>query len=326
MRFFLGTHMPAWLARTDVPLFISRRRLAGRKRMPRARGLWALDSGGFTELNATGRWETPPAQYVAEVRRFRDEIGGLQWAAVQDWMCEPFVLEKTRLTVEEHQRRTIASYLELRELGPDLPWCPVVQGWARGDYDRHLDDYARAGIDLQALPVVGVGSVCRRQNTTTGALIVRSVASRGIRVHGFGFKITGLLSCSDALASADSLAWSYHERREKSGRGNSLEAALEWQSALLARLETRARQDALPGMGREATLIAEIEQLRATVAHLKAKLGIAERDRDMHADWRRRAEAKALRLEEGKRRMGRIAASYRARLRMSTPDRDGAEQ
>ena len=31
-------------------------------------------------------------QYVREVRRFRDEIGNLQWASIQDHMCEPAVI------------------------------------------------------------------------------------------------------------------------------------------------------------------------------------------------------------------------------------------
>lgn len=49
-QFWLGTHKTGWLERTDVPLFISRRRLVERVTLPRARGPWALDSGGFTEL------------------------------------------------------------------------------------------------------------------------------------------------------------------------------------------------------------------------------------------------------------------------------------
>ena len=128
MIFFLGIHEPAWMARTDVPLFVSRRRLVRRKTMPRARGRWALDSGGFTELSMHGRWTVPSAQYAAEVRRFRDEIGGLEWAAPQDWMCEPFITRKTGRTVAEHQRLTVANLLELRSIAPDLPWVHVGQG------------------------------------------------------------------------------------------------------------------------------------------------------------------------------------------------------
>jgi hypothetical protein len=61
-RFWLGTHMPHWLREVDVPLFISRNRLTRYKTLPRAIGPWALDSGGFTELQRYGRWTVSPAR------------------------------------------------------------------------------------------------------------------------------------------------------------------------------------------------------------------------------------------------------------------------
>jgi hypothetical protein len=45
--FFLGTHRPGWLARLDVPLFVSHRTLRTWPRLPWAREPWALDSGGL---------------------------------------------------------------------------------------------------------------------------------------------------------------------------------------------------------------------------------------------------------------------------------------
>lgn len=213
MKFYLGTHRPNWLALTDAPLFLSRRTLAGRKRLPLAMGQWSLDSGGFSELTLYGQWVTPAAQYVGEVRRFRDEIGGLGWAAIQDWMCEPHLLAKTGLSVAEHQARTIASYLDLMSRAPEIPWTPVVQGWDAADYHRHIDMYYATGIDLAALPVVGIGSVCRRQATHEIAALIRSVASRGIRLHGFGVKEGGLRHIADDLVSSDSMAWSFRARR-----------------------------------------------------------------------------------------------------------------
>src|SRR5205807_2659774 len=111
---------------------------------------WALDSGGFTELRLHGGWLTTAAAYVAAVRRYRDEIGRLEWAAPMDWMCEPFMLAKTGLTVAEHQERTVANYLELRSLAPDLPFVPVLQGWSRDDYRRCATPYEKAGVDLAA--------------------------------------------------------------------------------------------------------------------------------------------------------------------------------
>lgn len=301
-RFFLGTHHPDWLAKAGVPLFVSRRRLENMKRLPRSIAPWALDSGGFTELQLYGRWRLAEEEYVRLVRRFRDEIDQLAWAAPQDWMAEVPVREGlirrkrgkrkaaidvrewlewarqagpvmtkavamaeelgddaevlfhgTGLSVEEHQARTIENLLNLRWLAPDIPWAPVLQGWSVADYWRHVEAYAAAGIDLRAEPIVGVGSVCRRQGSPIAALIFQTLASMGLRLHGFGVKVEGLLRFGEVLGSADSLAWSYHARRrpsmieghDKPGPGrrtghkncaNCLEYALQWLADLMDRL------------------------------------------------------------------------------------------
>ena len=247
MNFLLGSHRPNWLrdARfVGVPLFVSRRTLAPMRRLPRAVTSWALDSGGFTELDMHGRWTVSSAQYVAEVRRIRDEVGGMMWAAPQDWMCEPWILRKTGLTVEEHQRRTVDNLLELRALAPDLHFAPVLQGWRLADYWRCEDLYTDAGVDLHAEPVVGVGTVCRRQGTGEAERIMRTLAATGLRLHGFGFKSRGLLSCGDVLHSAVSLAWSYAARKSEPMEGhthsacnNCPEYALDWRARLLDALE-----------------------------------------------------------------------------------------
>ncbi len=242
-RFYLGTHEVAWLARTDAPLFVSHRRLVERRR---ALGAWALDSGGFTELSLHGRWTTSPAAYAAAVRRYRDEIGGLAWAAPQDFMCEPFMLARTGLTVRQHQERTVANLLELRALAPDLPFVPVLQGWGLADYVHHcIELYDRAGVDLRAEPVIGLGSVCRRQSTGEIHAIVESLAWLGLRLHGFGVKTSGLGRYAEHLASADSLAWSYDARRGDPLPGhrhrncaNCLPYALRWHSQIVERLQS----------------------------------------------------------------------------------------
>lgn len=238
MNFLLGTHQPQWLADprfAEVPLFVSRRRLAGRRKLPRSTGSFVLDSGGFSELQLHGCWTLDARAYVAEVRRYRDEIGGMLWAAPQDWMCEPIVIaggkgfKGTGLSVEEHQRRTVQNFLELRSLAPDLPFVPVLQGWSVFDYWRCEDLYNRAGVDLTKEPLVGVGSVCRRQGTAEATRIMMSLAGsverhggcppsspprRRLRLHGFGFKVLGLRACAASLASADSMAWSFAARHE----------------------------------------------------------------------------------------------------------------
>src|SRR5262249_10265542 len=145
---------------------------------------------------------------------YRDEIGGLRWAAPQDFMCEPYVLAKTGLTIAEHQRRTVASFLDLRDRAPDLPFIPVLQGWTLDDYRRCIELYARVGTDLTRAPVVGLGSVCRRQATAELETITRTLAGLGIRLHGFGVKTGGLDRYGRFLVSADSMAWSFAARRK----------------------------------------------------------------------------------------------------------------
>jgi hypothetical protein len=214
MRFLLGTHQPGWLADPQRPdLFVSDRRLRGYQRLPRASRPWACDSGGFTELQKYGQWTVGPAEYVARLRRYRDEIGHLAWAAPQDWMCEPFILARTGGDVGEHQRRTVTNFLTLRDIAPDLPIIPVLQGFQVRDYLHCVVLYTRHGVDLAAEPLVGLGSVCRRQATTDTEQIITALRETGVtRLHGFGVKTLGLRRYGHLLASADSMAWSYAAR------------------------------------------------------------------------------------------------------------------
>ncbi len=242
--FWLGTHRPQWLSRLDVPLFLSRITLSERvSKYPRALAPWALDSGGFSEIAAHGKWTISPFQYVDEVRRFDREIGKLEWAAVQDWMCEPVMLQKTGLSIAEHQLRTTHSYETLQHIAPDMPWTPVLQGWGRDDYMRHLDLYDRRGHNLFNRPIVGIGSVCRRQSTVEAEQIIREISGLGIPLHGFGFKVLGLRRVADAIASADSMAWSFNARKNPPLPGcthkncaNCEKYALLWREKLLAGL------------------------------------------------------------------------------------------
>lgn len=236
MRFYLGTHETHWLATVDVPLMVSRRRLAKRGK-PRARVPWVLDSGGFTELSMHGGWTIDARAYAAEVAQYADLVGPPDWAAPQDWMVEPAVRAKTGLSVVEHQARTVGNYLDLRAL--DAPVIPVLQGWTLGDYLRCVDLYAAAGIDLAAEPTVGLGSVCRRQDTDEIAAIVAALHNEGLALHGFGCKEGALRRCGGLLASADSLAWSKGGKERgtcthlASRCANHLHWALSWRASVI---------------------------------------------------------------------------------------------
>lgn len=111
MDFYLGTHQPHWLRIYAVPMMVSRRTLAPYRTKPRARVPWFQDSGGFTELSMYGAWETTVEEYIGETRLNFSEVGNMAYCAPMDWMCEPVVLAKTKLTIRKHQGRTIKNYL-----------------------------------------------------------------------------------------------------------------------------------------------------------------------------------------------------------------------
>lgn len=226
---------------------------------------WCLDSGGFTQLQRHGRWTITPADYIERVRRYRDEIGMLGWAAPQDEMCEPAIIHGgwhggqhfvgTHRSVVQHQQATVRNYQVLRDLAPDLPIIPVIQGYTEAEYEHCCWLYEAAGVDLTTAPLVGLGSVCRRQDSVQINRIVTAIRAHGIgRLHGFGVKTLGLQRYGHLLTSADSQAWSFDLRRKRRPvcgqphpRGakncaNCLPAALAWRARLLHRLATTPRQ------------------------------------------------------------------------------------
>jgi len=248
--FYLGIHHGHWLRTVPVPVCISHSVLRTYKRAVPVRlpgGAWILDSGAFSEIDANGRWTTTPERYVADSRRYVEQIGARpDFVAPMDWMCEPKMIAKTGLTVAEHQYRTVESVQELRTLAPDLPIAPVIQGWDLDSYIECVGLYAEAGLDLKSEPTVGLGSVCKRQHTDEIGRIVTVLADQfGLaNLHGFGVKAQGIAKYGAALASSDSLAWSTdgrwtpgcaHGTRGKS-EANCIAFGLEWRTRTLSHL------------------------------------------------------------------------------------------
>ena len=238
MLFYLGVHRPQWLAEAGVPLFLSYATMKTVKALPRAIDRWALDSGAWSQM-AKGGWDVTAKTYAAAIHRFKSEVGNLDWAAPQDWLCDPDSLAATGKTVAEHQRLTLENYLDLRSLG--APVIPVLQGWSHGEYLDHAEAYAKAGVDLQKAPIVGLGSIKTRQTGTRVALtITRLKMDAGFRLHGFGMSLAGLERlAASGLASADSSAWSAGARyRRETGGPNALSAALAWHQQVVEKLQS----------------------------------------------------------------------------------------
>jgi hypothetical protein len=237
MRFYVGLHQPSDARRFDCA-FVSVNRIRGRKK-PIGAGAWIMDSGAFTEIATYGRYRSSVAEYAAEINRWADDHA-LVAAVAQDYMCEPFILAKTGLSVEEHQRLTIERYDALVALvDPRVYVMPVLQGYTITDYLHHLEMY---GDRLKRGAYVGVGSVCKR-NTDVGQIerILTAIkrARPDLRLHGFGLKTTALSSWVvwDLLYSADSMAWSFAARRQGRNANDWREA-----KAFIDRIKVRPTQ------------------------------------------------------------------------------------
>lgn len=236
MRFFTGLHQPSDARHFDGA-FVSVNRLRTRK-APMQVGDWIMDSGAFTEISRHGRYRASVAEYAAEVRRWATNGSGrLLAAAAQDYMCEPFIVKITGLSVAEHQRLTIERYDALRaEDCAGVYVLPVLQGFDPADYVRHVRAYGDR-LDLGAW--VGVGSVCKRNGTPDQVAAVL-MAIKGERpdllLHGFGLKTTALAHpfVRSMLHSADSMAWSFAARKE--GRNpNDWREAAKWRDKIASR-------------------------------------------------------------------------------------------
>lgn len=213
MRFYVGLHHPH-VAGNFEAAFISVNTIRDRKSAFPAQD-WIMDSGAFTTIMKHGGYPEPVSAYAEQIRRWKDN-GNLLAAVSQDYMCEKHMLERTGLTVEEHQRLTIERYDALLAEDTGVLIMPVLQGYTPAEYKRHIDMY---GDRLKPGMWVGVGSVCKRNTNIMSVWMVLSAikdARPDLRLHGFGLKKTSLEEpiIRDLLYSADSMAWSWAARRE----------------------------------------------------------------------------------------------------------------
>lgn len=223
MRFFTGLDSPSHAQHFDA-VFISINRIRNRKG-PFAVGDWIMDSGAFMEISTYGEYRTPVAAYANQIARWKDN-GNLLAAVSQDYMCEPFILEKNGMTVADHQRLTIERYDELLRYDPGVYIMPVLQGYEPKDYVAHVRQY---GTRLKHGAWVGVGSVCKRNSNAKSiedVLVAIKSVRPDLRLHGFGIKTTALSSSlvQFLLDTSDSMAWSYAARREGRDQHDWMEA------------------------------------------------------------------------------------------------------
>lgn len=224
MIFFTGMHHPVDASKVPAACVSAHALVLRKSGFPAKR--WILDSGAFQTLDIHGSYPEPVANYAALIRRFANN-GRLLAAVSQDYMCESYMLEKTGLSIAEHQQLTIRRYDELLTCGTDGVYVmPVLQGYEPQDYVSHIWQY---GLRLAPRAWVGVGSMCKRNGNPGAVEVVLLAIKRArpdLRLHGFGIKVTALARqlVRDLLFSADSMAWSYAARYEGRNSNDPLEA------------------------------------------------------------------------------------------------------
>jgi hypothetical protein len=224
MLFYVGIHMPSRAAEFERCM-VSVNRLRDRRSDFPVRE-WMLDSGAFTEISTHGDYRSEPREYAEQVVRW-SRVGKMVAAVSQDFMCEPFIVQRTGLSVREHQQRTVDRYDAIKAHVGDAPLMPVLQGFDAADYVQHVRDYGRR---LKHGAWVGVGSVCKRNSDPAAiehVLLAIHHERSDLRLHGFGIKLSALTSgiVRALLYSADSMAWSFSARRQGRDANDMREAA-----------------------------------------------------------------------------------------------------
>jgi hypothetical protein len=178
----------------------------------------ALDSAGFVAHNRYGGFPWSVAEYVELAAGYPWD-----WWAQMDLCCEPEVAGN-RDEVQRRISETVRLLGRCREEATSrglAPPMPVLQGWRPGDY------LACAEAMGELPPLVGVGSVCRRDvSGRDGILAVLAALDRELpprtRLHLFGVKGSAIrkLAGHPRIHSVDSMAWDLAARYEAAGRND----------------------------------------------------------------------------------------------------------
>ncbi len=340
---WIGAQEPSWVWQEDAA---GRFMLSGARAMerhgnrpwPQATVPVMWDSGAYIHLKKHGRWTWPAHDYAVYTARACRGLGRIEHAAPQDWMCETDILLKTHAhelrtgskaeadawllarrsaAVEEHQRRTVVSFVFLRATCPKVPFMPVLQGYYPREYLACAQLYRDLGVRLEEYPLVGVGTICRRPKAveirdTLGA--VSDGLGLDVDLHAFGVKSDAAFNAaleSGALSSTDSMAWSSRARRMENELRMALATALglvapadpvalrAWRKMVL-QLDPFAHPEAVARLAPEwQTFVAwKAQHSRRSAANSKV---FAE-------DWRRRQQGRL--VDAGITRMHRLNARF----------------
>lgn len=237
MLFFTGWHQPvngpSGCQDFDYCM-ISINRLIDRKSNFAVKN-WILDSGAYTRISKDKK-HLSTRKYAGLIERWA-RCGNLMAAAAQDYICDSSVLDVTGLTVEQHQKATIARYKHLKRINQSGVYImPVLQGSKVDEYLVHIDMY---GDLLTHGMWVGVGSLCKnssRPSVIENILLAIKQKRPDLRLHGFGIKKKALSSglVNHLLYSADSQSASFESQSKFSRHQNNPKTAIKYKEKIMS--------------------------------------------------------------------------------------------
>lgn len=212
MKFYVGisslTHIK------DVPkyfMFSTNRLLKRKSKINNLNKEWILDSGGYTQLLLNGKYTFTIDDYIKIITLQEPD-----YYVSMDWMCEPWMMEKTGKNIKHHLRKTIENHTKIKEIyDGNSKLMGVIQGYRKEDYLKCIDDLKAYGLIERYM---GIGTLCRRQATEEAMEIISLIKSNlpsWVKLHGFGIKTLAFKKKQvlDMLYSADSHSWSFEGRR-----------------------------------------------------------------------------------------------------------------
>lgn len=210
-----------------------------------------------------GQWTLSPEAYAIEVRRYRDEIGRLDWAAPQDWMCEAQVINglvrkrnpkakrppainliewkrwaRTRLE-QEHHEGLAATLAETEVLGDDAEVVFHGTGLSVEEHQRRtVDNYLRLREIAPDLPWAVVLQGWRLADYIRHVEMYRAA---GVDLHAAPAVLFGTMCRREATEEAAAIIRHLHDVYGIRGHGLGLKrGGLERVGHLLASADSLA--------------------------------------------------------------------------------------
>lgn len=218
LNFFIGLYSKKQISETPGNFMCSYKTVRNFKEKINTNKQWIMDSGAFSEISINGKYTYTVTDYLNII--YKQEP---TYFITMDYMCEPFILNKTNKSVIEHQQLTCENSIKIKNsYSGKSKFIGSIQGYTKDEYISHIDMLKTQGLIEEYM---AVGSICRRKNVKEIFDILKNIKKNlpsWVKIHGLGVKKTLLSKYEtyDYLNSCDSMAWSFSGRYVKTKVNN----------------------------------------------------------------------------------------------------------